>query len=185
MRKLTPSWREMLLTFPWHVNIPKMTIGDGAMGFGSALEEIYPGTRHQRCWLHKISTVPNASPNQSSPRWNRSTMSLTYLSICLRPNIRRPHWPCKRLEWIISFLWFSGSVLAKPKNHESDRIDTLRHRIRRSKDCLTRRYGCTWKLVEYMQKMMTATRIWPRQIIMGVKFIDGVETAAIDQNAAW
>jgi transposase-like protein len=26
--------------------------GDGAMGLWTALEEVFPQTRHQRCWFH-------------------------------------------------------------------------------------------------------------------------------------
>jgi hypothetical protein len=29
---------------------PKLAIGDGAMGFWAALEDVYPETRQQRCW---------------------------------------------------------------------------------------------------------------------------------------
>jgi len=54
MQESAQSWREVLLTLKVRgMNAPKMAIGDGAMGFWSALEEIYSGTRHQRCWLHK------------------------------------------------------------------------------------------------------------------------------------
>jgi transposase-like protein len=28
---------------------PEIAIGDGALGFWKALDEVWPGTRHQRC----------------------------------------------------------------------------------------------------------------------------------------
>ena len=31
------------------MNAPKLAIGDGAMGFWAAMDEVYPTTRHQRC----------------------------------------------------------------------------------------------------------------------------------------
>ena len=34
------------------MNAPRLAIGDGAMGFWSALEEVYGETRQQRCWMH-------------------------------------------------------------------------------------------------------------------------------------
>ena len=37
-------------------------MGDGALGFWKALEEVYPGTRHQRCWVHKTANVLNKVP---------------------------------------------------------------------------------------------------------------------------
>lgn len=100
MRESTQSWREVLLTLKARgMNAPKMAIGDGAMGFWSALEEIYPDTRHQRCWLHKTLNVLNAVPQSIQLKvkqalheisGSRPTVPLTYLLIRLRPNIRRP-----------------------------------------------------------------------------------------------
>ncbi len=30
---------------------PEIAVGDGALGFWKALDEVWPGTRHQRCWV--------------------------------------------------------------------------------------------------------------------------------------
>ena len=50
-RESTQSWREVLLDLKARgMNVPKLAIGDGALGFWSALDEIYPDTRHQRCY---------------------------------------------------------------------------------------------------------------------------------------
>ncbi len=38
---------------------PKLAVGDGAMGFWSALDEVFPETRHQCCWVDKSSNVLN------------------------------------------------------------------------------------------------------------------------------
>src|SRR5262249_54808638 len=32
---------------------------DGALGFWKAIEQIFPSTRHQRCWVHKTANVLN------------------------------------------------------------------------------------------------------------------------------
>src|ERR1019366_5760455 len=34
-------------------------VGDGALGFWKAIDEVFPGTRHQRCWVHKTANVLN------------------------------------------------------------------------------------------------------------------------------
>ncbi len=53
MRESTQSWREVLLKLKSRgMNGPELAIGDGAMGFWAALEEVYPETRQQRCWMH-------------------------------------------------------------------------------------------------------------------------------------
>ncbi|WP_412754187.1 transposase, partial [Legionella londiniensis] len=41
---------------------PKLAVGDGALGFWGALDEIYPDTRHQRCWFHKMGNVLDKLP---------------------------------------------------------------------------------------------------------------------------
>ena len=41
---------------------PKMAIGDGALGFWSAIDEVFPSTRTQRCWVHKTVNVLNYLP---------------------------------------------------------------------------------------------------------------------------
>ena len=50
------------------MNIPQLAIGDGAMGFWAALEEVYPETREQRCWMHKTMNVLNCLPNSAQPK---------------------------------------------------------------------------------------------------------------------
>ena len=57
VRESTQSWREVLLALKDRgLCAPKLATGDGAMGFWAALEEIFPTTRQQRCWMHKPAT---------------------------------------------------------------------------------------------------------------------------------
>ena len=42
---------------------PEIAVGDGALGFWKALDEVWPGTRHQSCWVHKTANVLNKAPN--------------------------------------------------------------------------------------------------------------------------
>ena len=69
VRESARSWRELLvdirargLAVP-----PEIAVGDGAMGFWKALDEVFPGTRHQRCWVHKIANVLNKFPKSMQP----------------------------------------------------------------------------------------------------------------------
>ena len=38
---------------------PDLAVGDGVLGFWKAIEEVFQGTRHQRCWVHKTANVLN------------------------------------------------------------------------------------------------------------------------------
>ncbi len=46
---------------------PVLAIGDGALGFWGALREVFPATREQRCWFHKIANVLAALPKSAHP----------------------------------------------------------------------------------------------------------------------
>jgi transposase-like protein len=37
-------------------------VGDGALGFWKALEEVFPEPCHQRCWVHKVVNILNKLP---------------------------------------------------------------------------------------------------------------------------
>ncbi len=72
VRESTQSWREVLLDLKSRgLHAPELAVGDGAMGFWAALEEIYPHTRDQRCWLHKTVNVLNTSPKSVQPKAKR------------------------------------------------------------------------------------------------------------------
>lgn len=64
----TLSWREVLLNLKSRgMNAPALAIGDGAMGFWAALDEVYPTTPQQLCWQHETMNVLNClqKPSQS------------------------------------------------------------------------------------------------------------------------
>jgi transposase-like protein len=44
-----------------------LAVRDGALGFWKALAEVFPETRHQRCWVHKFAVVTNALPKSAQP----------------------------------------------------------------------------------------------------------------------
>ena len=41
---------------------PKLAIGDGALGFWAAIQEEFPTTNHQLCWVHKTCNVLDKLP---------------------------------------------------------------------------------------------------------------------------
>jgi putative transposase len=46
---------------------PKLAAGDGSLGFWTALAEVYPLTRTQRCWVHKTANVLDKLPKGLQP----------------------------------------------------------------------------------------------------------------------
>jgi len=69
VRESTQSWRELLVDIKARgLEVPpEIAVGDGAMGFWKALDEVLPGTRHQRCWVHKTANVLNKFPKSMQP----------------------------------------------------------------------------------------------------------------------
>jgi transposase-like protein len=43
-------------------HVPALAIGAGALGFWAALEEAWPTTQQQRCWVHQTANVLNERP---------------------------------------------------------------------------------------------------------------------------
>src|SRR4029453_17544696 len=52
---------------PRGLRAPVLAVGDGALGFWGALREVFPATRTQRCWFHKIANVLSAPPKSAHP----------------------------------------------------------------------------------------------------------------------
>ena len=61
VRENAQSWRELLIDIKQRgLEIaPDLAVGDGALGFWKAIEQVFPSTRHQRCWVHKTANVLN------------------------------------------------------------------------------------------------------------------------------
>ena len=70
VRESTQRWREVLLGMKQRgfTRPAKLAVGDGALGFWSALSEVYPETRSQRCWMHKTGNVLNYFPKSGQPK---------------------------------------------------------------------------------------------------------------------
>jgi transposase-like protein len=63
-RESEQSWLELLVDVKSRglIEAPMLATGDGALGFWKALRQVYPSTRHQRCWVHKMANVLNKLP---------------------------------------------------------------------------------------------------------------------------
>ena len=67
-RESTESWADLLRDCSRRgMRAPVLAVGDGALGFWGALREVFPDTREQRCWFHKIANVLSAMPKSAHP----------------------------------------------------------------------------------------------------------------------
>jgi putative transposase len=62
-RESTESWAELLRDLRRRgMRAPVVAVGDGALGLWRALREVFPATRHQRDWVHKLANVLGCLP---------------------------------------------------------------------------------------------------------------------------
>src|SRR5205823_4261683 len=67
-RESAESWADLLRDCARRgMRAPVLAVGDGALGFWAALREVFPTTREQRCWFHKIGNVLSALPKSAHP----------------------------------------------------------------------------------------------------------------------
>ena len=69
-RESEQAWREVLLDLKRRGlhDGPELAIGDGALGFWSAISKEYPNAAHQRCWVHKTCNIVDKLPKSSQGR---------------------------------------------------------------------------------------------------------------------
>lgn len=205
VRESTQSWREVLLGLKARgMNEPKLGIGDGAMGFWAALEEVYPETRHQRCWLHKTMNVLNSVPKSLQPKikqalheiWQAETRDDAHKAFDLFIQTYDDKYPKATLmlqkdrEELLAFYDFPAAhwQSLRTTNPIESTFGTIRHRTKRSKGCLTRdgMLHMMFKLSECAEKNWRRQRGYNylAKVITGVKFKDGIEVTEKDQVAA-
>jgi putative transposase len=205
VRESTQSWREVLLKLKARgMNIPRLAIGDGAMGFWAALEEVYGDTRPQRCWMHKTMNVLNCLPTSAQPKakqalheiWQADTKEEAERAFDLFIRTYEPKYPKATLclqkdrEELLVFYDFPAQhwQSIRTTNPIESTFGTIRHRTNRSKGCLTR----DGMLHMIFKLGLCAEKNWRRQrgcaylakVIMGVNFKDGIEVTQSDQVAA-
>jgi putative transposase len=205
IRESTQSWREVLLNLKSRgMNAPQLAIGDGAMGFWSALDEVYPDTRQQRCWMHKTMNVLNCLPKLSQPKakqalhaiWQAETKADAQTAFDLFIDTYEAKYlkatTClqKDREELMAFYDFPAQhwQSIRTSNPIESTFGTIRHRTKRSKGCLTRD-----GMLHMMFKLgMCAEKNWRRlrgfnylaKVIAGIQFKDGIEVAEVNQVAA-
>ncbi|MGF7178460.1 transposase-like protein [Azospirillum doebereinerae] len=207
VRESAQSWRELLVDAQARglTVAPELAIADGALGFWKALEEIFPTTRHQRCWVHKTANVLNKVAKTVQP-----TMKQDLREIWMAPDresaqvamdvfvkkyatkyAKAVKCLTKDRDALLAFYDFPAEHWEhiRTSNPIESVFATVRHRTVRTKGALSQD---TAKLMVF--KLITAAaKTWRRlqgekqlpKIIRGVTFRDGLEvTEAASQNAA-
>ncbi len=76
-RESGESWADLLRDCKRRgMRAPVLAIGDGALGFWKALRDVFPQTKEQRCWWHKLGNVLSALPKSAHPGAKRALVEI-------------------------------------------------------------------------------------------------------------
>ena len=206
IRESAHSWRELLLDLKRRgLSIgPELAVADGALGFWHAVEEVWPQTRGQRCWVHKTANVLNKLPNSQQPKAKRALqeiwMAETETDALAAFDAFVETWGVKYdkavecltkdRDALLSFYDFPAEHWKhlRTTNVIESSFATVRHRTVRSKGCLSNKTALAmiFKLAEAAEKS------WRRlnghnqlpKIILGIKFADGIEVVRSQAQTA-
>lgn len=205
VRESTQSWREVLLDLKARgMNAPKLAVGDGAMGFWAALDEVYGDTRQQRCWMHKTGNVLNYAAKSAQPKmkralhdiWQAETRKDAEAAFDQFERAYEAKYPkavhClqKDRDELMAFYDFPAQhwQSLRTTNPIESTFGTIRHRTKRSKGCLNRdgMLHMIYKLGECAEKNWRKQRgfHYLAKVVQGIKFRDGEEVIATDQKVA-
>ena len=206
VRESAQSWRELLIDVKQRgLQIaPEIAVGDGALGFWKALDEVFPGTRHQRCWVHKtvnvldkvpLSVQANMKKDLREVYWapNRATaeVAIDVFAEKYRAKYGRAvECLAKDRDALLAFYDFPAEHWdhLRTTNPIESVFATVRHRTVRTKGSLS---STTARLMVF-KLVIAASKTWRRlkgtnqlpKVIAGVRFNDGIEVRMPANHAA-
>ena len=206
VRESAQSWRELLLDLKRRglAMGPELAVADGALGFWQAVEEVWPLTRGQRCWVHKTANVLNKLPKSQQSKAKRALqeiwMAETKNDALMAFDAFVETWSIKYDRAVDCLIKDRDALLAfyefpaehwkhlRTTNVIESSFATVRHRTVRSKGCLSNKTALAmiFKLAEAAEKS------WRRldghnqlpKVILGVRFADGMEVVKSQHQAA-
>ena len=197
VRESAQSWRELLVNLKARglAIAPELATGDGALGFWTALEEVCPTTRHQRCWVHKTVNVMDKLPKSVQPaakqdlreicqapdRVTAETAITTFAEKYATKYEKAVTCLLKDRNALLTFYDFPAEHWdhLRTSNPIESVFATVRHRTVRTKGALSQD---TARLMVF-KLVMAAAKTWRRlkgenqlpKVVQGVRFRDGVE----------
>jgi putative transposase len=206
VRESTQSWRELLLDLKRRGLVigPELAVADGALGFWQAIEEVWPKTRGQRCWVHKTANVLNRLPKSQQPKAKRALQEIwmaetrndaeaafdAFLETYAVKYDKAVGCLSRDRTTLLAFYDFPAEHWKhlRTSNPIESSFATVRHRTVRSKGCLSNKTA----LAMIFKLAQAAEKSWRRlnghnqlpKLIQGVKFVDGIEAVRHQPQAA-
>ncbi len=194
-RENADSWRDLLRDLKDRgLPAPGLAIGDGALGFWTAVRDVFPETREQRCWVHKTAHVTGALPTSLQDKAKRDLQDIWMAET-------RVDAEAAFERFVTSYSLKYGKAVTKltkdkaelftvydfPAEHwrqirTTNPVEsvfaTVRNRTRKTRGCLSRRTA----LVMVFKLVLSARKRWNRlagserltEVIEGIEFRDGI-----------
>jgi putative transposase len=78
-RESAESWKTVLRDLKRRgMRAPMVAVGDGALGFWAAVRDVWPRTRAQRDWFHKLGNILDKLPKRLQPRVKAALHEVMY-----------------------------------------------------------------------------------------------------------
>jgi len=78
-RESTESWATLLRDLQHRgLRVPRLIIGDGHLGIWAALAAVFPTTREQRCWNHRLLNILDKLPQRLQAEARRLLTAIPY-----------------------------------------------------------------------------------------------------------
>ncbi len=206
LRESAQSWRELLLNLKRRglAMGPQLAIGDGALGFWKALDEVWPNTPAQRCWVHKTANVLNKLPTSLQAKAKRALHDIwmaetrigaeaafdAFTETYGRKYEKAVECLTKDRDTLLAFYDFPAEHWKhlRTTNPIESAFATIRHRTTRSKGCLSNKTALTmiFKLAQAAEKSWRRLKgyaLLPK-VVLGVKFNDGIEVVRSQTQTA-
>ena len=195
LRESTESWLDVLRDLKERgLKVgPRLAVGDGALGFWGALEQVYPETAHQRCWFHKMGNVLAALPKSLQGK-AKGDLQAIWMAATRKEAVRAferflsrygAKYPkateklVKDRDALLAFYAFPAEhwVHLRTTNPIESTFATVRHRTSRTKNCVTRTtfLGLAFKLAEEAAKSWRRIRAPEKvaELLGGARYNDG------------
>ena len=202
-RESQESWASVLRNLKRRgMRAPVVAVGDGALSFWAALGQVWPETREQRCWVHRLANVLDKLPKRLKPKAKRALREIMHADTRAQAvegierfeedygakypkavaSLRRDE------DKLLTYFDFPAEhwVHLRTTNVIESPLATVRLRQRVTKGAGSRTKGLmmAFKLLDMAQqrwRRINAPNLLPL-VRAGVKFIDGIQEEYINQT---
>ena len=204
-RESSESWSSVLRSLRDRgMRAPALAVGDGALGFWTAVRDVWPETKEQRCWFHKMGNVLDKLPKRLQPKGKKLLREIMYadsrqdaeegidaFETEFAPKHQRAV-DClvKDRDKLLTLFDFPAEHWKhlRTTNVIESSFSTvrLRQRVTKGAGCRTKGIAMAFKLLDMAQarwRRLNGSELLPL-VRAGVRFVDGIQHERDEEDAA-